>query len=301
MKLPKVLIAAPTSSRHSHLMDEWLSHLDKLTYPNFEVCLVDTTPDKGEYLKFLKKKKLSKPIKFLRHPWNYKKEHILQLLADAREIIRKYFLKGDFDTLLFLDDDIFIPKNSLQKLLSRNKDCVGFYVHIYDKLHRKPCVLKSGEIFLTSKGSSNLFTFAEINAYKRFVKKFKEKTLSKEEKYLVDYIIKDKIKPELVKVYAIGIGCLMIQRKVLEKVPFRTHPTFILGEDIWFFAECNDKGFEFWLDSTVRAKHKNTNWNLITQKRSASLPRMYLAIGPANARKVAFINQNGKNNNRNPN
>jgi len=287
--MPKVLIAAPTSCRHAHLLDEWLAHLERLTYPNFDLLLVDTTPETDEYFELLKKKKIHKKhFKVLRREWNYKKDHVLQLLAYAREDIRRYFLKNDYDFLFFCDDDIFVPKNAIQKLLSRNKDLVGFYVHIYDKKNRKPCVLKSGELIVSGKGE-NLFTFSEIDEYKKFVKKFKENKLSTEEKHLIDFLIKDKWKPDLVPVYAVGIGCLMIKKNVLEKVPFRTHPTFILGEDIWFFAECNEKGFTFWLDSSVRCKHKNTNWNMISQKGKVSLPKIYIAMGPSDAKKAVMV------------
>ena len=65
---------------------------------------------------------------------------------------------------------------------------------------------------------------------------------------------------KLVKVYATGLGCLLSKRRVFEAVPFRTHPTFIYGEDLWYYAECNDRGFEFWVDSGVRARHENVSW-----------------------------------------
>lgn len=287
--MPKVLVSAPTSSRHSHLLDEWLGHLDKLTYPEFDVLLVDTTPDTEDYFNLLKTKKVhNKNIIVLRRPWNYKKDHVLQLLAYAREDIRQYFLKNEYDYLFFLDTDIFIPENSIQKLLSRNKELVGFYTHIFDKEHKMPCVLKSGEIIMTGDGV-NFYTFDEIDAYKDYVKRFQENKLTDKEKLLVDFIIKDKFKPELVPVYALGTGCLMISKNVLEQVPFRTHPTFILGEDIWFFNECNDKKFQFFCDTSVRAEHKNVNWNMINIKGKVGLPRVYIAMGPSNAKKAEFI------------
>ena len=86
-----------------------------------------------------------------------------------------------------------------------------------------------------------------------------------------------------------GTGCLMIKKKVLEEVPFRTHDTFILGEDIWFFQECNDKKFEYWLDTTVRAKHKNTNWNIINQKGQRGMPKVFIAMGKPDATEAVII------------
>jgi len=285
--IPKVLIAAPTSKRHSHLLDDWIKQLDSFTYKNFDVLLVDTTKE-TDYFKILKDKKVhKKPIKVLRMPWD-PKDHILRHLARVRDKIRQEFLKGNYDNLFFLDTDIFIPQNSIQRLLSYFKDNVGFCVPIYNKINQKPCVLKSGEI--TFAKGLDIFSFEEINEYKKFVKKFKENKLTISEKNLVPFIIKDLTKPYLLKCYATGIGCLMIKRKVLEEVPFRTHPTFLMGEDYWYFNECNDKKFEFWCATEIIAIHKNLNWRMITEKNPEEI-KFFLAQGPADATKAEFIEE----------
>jgi len=262
---PKILICAPTSARHKHLIDKWLKHLDKLDYPYFDVCLVDTTPDKTDYFNFIKNKKVKdKKIISWRYNWDYKKEYSLQMLANVREEIRKYFVDHkEYDFLFWLDDDIFIPKWGLQRLLSYNKDLVGFYVHVYYKPSRRPCVFKSGEI-VVGKGLE-YYTFKEILKYKEFARKYEKGNLSKEEKLLIPYLIKDRWHPYIFPTYAVGLGCCMCSRKVSEAVPFRTHPTFLMGEDLWWFAECNDKNFQFWCDSKTRCKHENTSWSPVNK------------------------------------
>ena len=290
--IPRVLIGAPVSDRHAHLLDEWINHLNSLTYNFFDVCLIDTTLDKKDYYERIKKLKVKgKKIKAMRHTWDPDKWHPIQMLAHAREKIREHFLKGNYDFLFWLDDDIFIPKNGIQRLLSYDKDCAGFYVHVFQKPIRKPCVLKSGEIVL-GKGLE-YFTFAEIAAYKEFARKYKEGTLTKQEKLLVPYIIKDKWKPHLFKTYGVGLGCLMIKKKVMEAVPFRTHPTFIYGEDLWFFAEANDKNFECWCDSTVRAIHKNTEWESVVSKSKKQMG-FYIAQGPSDAKEAVIVDRKKK-------
>ena len=283
--LPKVIIGCPTSERHAHLLDRWIKHLDSLTYP-VEVILVDTSIG-NEYFKRLNKLKVQgKKINVVRFKWNPEKRHILQHLADAREVIRKYALDNNFDFLFSLDDDIFVPKNAVQKLISRNKQLVGFYVHIYNPSARVPCVLKEGG-FEMNKGCS-WFNFSEINEYKKFVYKYTKNKLTLSEKHLVPFLIKDKFRPDIVPVWAVGIGCLMIRRDVLEAIPFRTHDTFIWGEDNWFFQACEDKKFQFWLDTSCRPKHLNTNWNMIIEKCKQGT-RMTLAIGPTNAKEVVKV------------
>jgi len=184
--IPKVLVCAPTSQRHGHLLKEWMKHLNSLSYPNFDVCLIDTTLNSNKYYKRLLKKRLhnvilqlgdnkkvrkvfERKVIVLQHKWNPKEQHPIQMLADAREKIRQYFLESDYDYLFWLDDDIFIPVNGIQRLLKYRKDYVGFYVHVFPKGMHRPCVLKSGEI-VAGQGIQ-YFSFAEINEFKEFVKK----------------------------------------------------------------------------------------------------------------------------------
>ena len=287
---PKVLVATPVSIRHKHLLDEWIKSLDNLTYPYFDVLVVDTTPDSDRYYKLLKTKKVKgNKIKVLRTKWNYKKDHVVQMLAKAREKIRLFAIKNNYDYLFSLDDDIFIPENSIERLLSYNKDCVGFYVHIYQGKLKRPCILKNGEVVMGE--GIQLLTFEELNAYKNFVKKFRENKLSPEESKLAPFLIKDPLKPHLLNPYAVNLGCLMIKREVFKEVPFRTHPTFIFGEDLWWFNEARDKRFDFWCDTDVRAVHKNTSWKEVIEKGPKKNMDFYIALGPEKADKLVFINR----------
>jgi hypothetical protein len=291
--VPKVLIVAPVSQRHEHVLDEWIEHLNSLTYPNFDVCLCDTTPDTDRYYKKLKKIKVKgKHIKVLRHKWDYKKWQAVQWLAFSREKIRQYFLKNNYDYAMNLDDDIFLPKNGIQRLLSYHKDNVGFYVHVYSNPNHKPCVLKNGEMFI-HKGL-DYFTFAEITAYNKFSKKYRKKELTKEEKLMVPFIIEDPKHPNLFKTYGVGLGCLLSSRKVVENVPFRTHHQFVQGEDLWFFSEANDKKFELWCDSDTRCVHKNTGWSGVIKKGPKSNGNLFIAFGPNESDKVTIVDRSKK-------
>ena len=254
--------------------------------------MIDTTLDNGLYFERLKKQKVHKKEIFVqKHEWDIKKTHPLQMLANIREDIRLFFIENNYDYLFFLDDDIFIPKNGIQRLLSYNKDHVGFYVHVFYKPHRVPCILKSGDLIM-GKGLE-YYSFKEIEAYRSFIKKFKANKLTNEEKSFIPFLIKDKQFPHLFKSYAVNLGCLMIKRNVLEKCQFRTHPTFIWGEDLWYYAEANDKKFEFWCDSDIRAEHRNTEWNSIISK-SPKQMGFWIVKGPADATGAEIVVRNKK-------
>ena len=303
MLLPKVLVVCPTSSRHGHLLDKWVKHLDLLSYPNFDVMLIDNTIDSDKYFKRLQTKKLKniilqvgedeknrtvfeRKIIVQKHEWDQKKQHPIQMLADCREKIRQYFVEQkEYSYLFHLDDDIFIPTNGIQRLLAYKKDCVGYYVHVFPKGMHKPCVFKSSGIFI-GKGL-DYYSFAEINSYKAFVRKFKASRLTNQEKHLIPFLIKDLKFPQLIKVYAVGLGCLLTSRKVMEAIQFRSHPSFVYGEDLWFFKEATEKGFEFYCDTDIRPRHENTDWSIV--RRSPKEMGFALAIGPENPKGIDII------------
>ena len=290
--IPKVLLACPHSDRHKEVIQDWFKHLDKLNYPEFDVCIVDNSKDEGEYYNSIKDTQVQgKKIISWHSPWNPEKEHYLQMLARVREEIRTYFLEHtEYDYLFFLDDDIFIPLNGVERLLSYNKDHAGFYVHVFPEDKQMPCILKSGEI-VVGKGLQ-FFSFPEIDAYKEYVDKFRKGLLTEAESNLIPFIIKDTYRPQLLQAYGVNIGCLMIKRSSLEKVPFRTHPTFILGEDIWYFSEANEKKLEFWCDTDFRCEHRNTTWNEV-DKSNIKKFKMYVAQGDSNATGAEII-EHGK-------
>ena len=287
--LPRVLLATPVSSRHAHLLDEWLESLNNLTYPIFDVLLVDTTPDTDEYYKLLLTKQVKgKNINVIRHEWDYKKYHSVQWMAFAREKIREFFLKDNYEFLMSLDDDIFLPEWGIQRLLSYDKDQVGFYVHVYFEPDTKPCILKNGEIVMGQ--GLQYFNWTEIDAYKDFIERMKLNTLTENEINLVPFIVKDPYFPQLFNPYATNLGCLMIKRKVLESIEFKTHETFVMGEDLWYFIEADEKRFESWCDSSFRCIHKNTEWGSVVQKGPKGVnPGFWIAMGPSDAKKAEFI------------
>ena len=138
-------------------------------------------------------------------------------------------------------------------------------------------------------------SFNELDEYKKFADRFIAKKLTKKETNLIPFIIKDTWHPYLIKPYAVNIGCLLIKRKVLESVPFRYREDFAFGEDLWFFAEANDKKFEFWCDVSVRPIHKNTEWDSVVKKGPKSGGQFYIAMGPAESDKIVFMEHENEN------
>lgn len=267
----KVLIAAPTSKRHDYVIDQWIKQIKKQTFVNYDVLVVDTTPVDVNNKRMVKRLERA-GIRVLHMPHDGTKRHIIQHLADARELIRQEFLKGSYTHLFFVDSDILLNPRALERLISHDKDQVGFPVHIgnYPGI-LNPAVFKSG--FISMENGLDIYSWTEIL----------------------------KMYPNLVKVYANAMGCLLIKRKVLESVQFRTHPTLMLGEDLWFFAEADEKGFEAWCDTSYRPEHRNVNPDKIIfswsepeiQSKVFTNQRVFLGIGPEDAKEAVMCG--GKN------
>jgi len=238
--------------------------VDRIDYDanRYTVLLVDTSEKKGKYGQMLRKW----GAKVLDLDWSQKTEHPIQMLARARELYRVEAWKHKFDYILHLDTDVLMPRDGLKRLLSHNKDQVGFVVHAfftrkgfdrvygrfkkkhnlkYKDFESKPAVFKSGQIWLQGSGKEGMdyFSWKELKA----------------------------AKGKTVKVYASSIACLLVKKKVYSTIPFRTHPTFVNGEDLWYYAEADEKGFEAWCDTSVRAVHLNASWELVAARTGRKL------------------------------
>lgn len=266
---PRVLCGAPTSIRHAYCVDEWLEGIRGLDYPKdkIEVVVVDNTPFDAdaneEFYAHLK----NLGLRVVRYPWN-RKGAVTQMLATCREVYRQIAYFEHFDYIFHLDTDTIVGKDSLKTLLSRDKDQIGVPVHVFPKKvgkkfnYQPPCVFKQ-----LGFGKKGLFYYSWHE-----LKKIKER-LRKGHKRLI------------YKVAGAPLGCLLVKRKVFERVPFSSAADLLLGEDVWYHNNASEKGFEFWIDFSVKVKHKNTNWQSVKSKDSRN-QRLWVGFGREDAKNI---------------
>ena len=223
MKFPKVLITSVTSDRHDYVQQLCFGTIKMFDYPNFDFKIIEISKNKKNF-DFLK----SKDYSVIRGEW---KPEGMERLVGARNIQRKLTLEGDYDYMLNVDADTILPKWALNKLVSHNKDCVGFVVPVGWQRISIPCVFKSGKIIYDScRIALDFYDWPEIF----------------------------RLQPALIKVHGSAYG--LIHRRVLEQVPFRFTRDFPVGEDVLFYNEIGDKGFEFWCDTSIIASHYRSSW-----------------------------------------
>jgi len=144
-----------------------------------------------------------------------------------RNVISKQFLQGGYKFLLMIDDDNPPLKNPLD-MIEKNKDVVVF-----------PTLMYKGD---AGKIAFNVFRKTPIG-WETMVNNGKSK---------------------MVKVDRAGAGCILIKRRVLEKIkcPFKTivnpEGIRILGEDMDFSDKVWSNGFEIWANWDYCCSHYKT-------------------------------------------
>lgn len=189
-----------------------------------------------------------------------------QRIDKARNAIAIEALKNNFDYLFFVDDDNPIPPETLELFLEDDKDIV-----IAPILGRNP----------NKDGKHDLCAF-----YKKEIKADGKKL------NLYENVEEFEDKGPLHKIDAAGTGCMLIKRKVLEKmfkkygdrmfefgeikfgkpvvVDGKEYERRTMSEDCEFSERVVKEGFKLWLDDRVKPLHMTT-FKLIQYKGNGEL------------------------------
>lgn len=142
----------------------------------------------------------------------------------GRNIIAKYAQENGFDYIMWVDSDMILPKNTLVRLLSHNKDIVAG-VYSYKVLGNKEVVAK----------------------------RFQDETREEYDNLTIKEI---KESSGLIEVDGFGFGCVLTKVSVFNKIPY---PWFIftqeMGEDIFFCRKAQNEEYKLWLDTDVICGH----------------------------------------------
>jgi len=251
--LKRVLIVSPTSERHSYIIEKFLETIKKIDYPCFDLYLTDTTPNKKWLKRIMQRFEMHKGhvknVYYDYHKWDDSKQHVLRMLSDVREKQRLFAKKKGYDYMLITATDFLMKPNIIKKLMKRDKDVVVQLCHMYPKEKARPSVLPTGFITI-GKGLDGL-TWEQIEEIKKQGK-------------------------DLIQVWGAG-GPTLMKRKVIEEAEWKTHQSYLWGEDCWWFSEVENRGFELWVDLTERTVHENTYWEGLEDKVRG--PKTWVAFG----------------------
>lgn len=231
MRYPKVLVCTPTSEKKNYCEAEFLKQLKSISYPNFDVLIVDNSPTQHHSLKLCRNHRLN-----VLHV-SPKNKPSMQFIAESYEAMRRYAIEKNYDALLTLESDVFFKTpDIIQELMKHNKLVISA---IYPIRHG------AASFFLLQQRFENYLPVTEPDI------------LNLEEGsdlIFIDGTVKE--------VTASGLGCCLIRKEVFTKIPFR----FIAGEnyhnDTFFYIDLFAMRIKNFVDTALICEHKNQPWNI---------------------------------------
>ena len=227
----KILIGTPTCWLYEYCLKEFAEAVASLTYPNYDILLIDNSPD-DKYLEKIKKSGL----KAIKSPYH---EGARDRIVASRNMLREYAIKNNYDYLLSLEQDVIPPKDVIEKLIAiKQKIASALYFNLNNKYEFPNLVEGTIELPLAYK----LFSKDEQS------KPFKEQLLRKLTKE--DVSIKKKL---LVRMT--GLGCMLIHKDVLNKIPFDYYREYLSSDDRHFCDKATEYNIPIIVDTSIICRH----------------------------------------------
>lgn len=146
--------------------------------------------------------------------------------VNNRNDLVKSCLRGDYTHLFFMDSDMSFPESTLSRLLYHDKDIIGGFYTTKVEPYNSTCFVDS---------PNDGYNYRTYNPQDG---------------------------EHLKEVAAIGTGCMLIKRQVLEAMkwpwfyykPNEVKQTFAT-EDVAFCEDARGKGFKVWCDFNIKCGH----------------------------------------------
>ncbi|MBU0761046.1 MAG: glycosyltransferase [Nanoarchaeota archaeon] len=250
----KVLVASPLFDGMKYCIKEFLNSMRALSYDNYSILLVDNSRQE-DFFNELKKETGVKVIKDDTNETVSKRR-----LISSRNKILQYAINENFDYVLMMDTDVIPPKNIISELLNCKKDIVtGLYFNNFQS---------SGKIKLLPVA----WAFITPREFEEITRDLNFGPLVKSNLDLRRHLTsKEAESGELFKVKYGSAGCMLLSKKVFEKVRYGLlDVTVSTSDDIYFFEKAREAGFEIYCYTKIKCEHliegkykKDSDGNLI--------------------------------------
>ena len=217
----KILVGIPTYAGGEYCRQLLIEYLSKIT-TDVDVLFVTNSGERDKSALEDATKKL-RTCRVIVNDETFSEPY--DQVVSNRNVIRKEFLAGDYEYLVFFDHDVIGPLNAIDLLLSHKKKAVsGWY--IMGSQH-------PGE----DKPKPRPMVYVFTDESQEFVRQLE---------------LEHVLKPQFMKVASTGLGCVLLHRSLLENITFsRLNGT----EDAPFYKEVREQGEDLWLDTRVACWH----------------------------------------------
>lgn len=243
---PRVLIASPIRQEHKILI-EFLGSLMNLNYLNVneEYAFIDDNLDEAcskELELFIPEKtkviKVNSNDHYIKdentHYWN---SNLMDKVAKFKNILIDYAIDNEFDYIFFVDSDLVLHGETLNKLLSNNVDIISnvFWTKWTLDGRLEPQVwLEDNYSFIKSNTTNDVIEIALLET--EFINKIKRKGVH--------------------EVGGLGACTLISKNALLKGVNFNKIDNISLcGEDRYFCVRAKALGLNLYVDTTYPALH----------------------------------------------
>lgn len=114
--LPKILVACPTHMVKEYSMQRWIDNVKNLTYPNFDILVVDNSPN-GEMIN-----KYGNQIPMLKLPTEGIEDLMVTRINRSMELIREKFLEGNYTHWMNIEIDVIPQRDVIEIMLNLKVD-----------------------------------------------------------------------------------------------------------------------------------------------------------------------------------
>jgi hypothetical protein len=232
-KKPKVFIATPHADRKNYCLEQYAEVIKSLTYPNKVVMMADNSDT-------TKNSKLLTKMGFKNVHIRPKRKSSQQYICESHNALRSAFLRSDAHIFFHLESDIIPPPDIIERLLATRKRVVGAPYFIGEGEDSHLIVQDMEEFFLDM----------------RLTKRMDDGT---------DFMFMD---GKLKKVHTVGLGCIMIDRPTMEKIPFRWEKGIDAHPDSFFAHDCHTLDIPIWCDTSILCEHNNSGWSKYSEAAS---------------------------------
>lgn len=234
MSSAKILVGAPTSRLKDYAFKEYSKQLRSFEYMNYDTFMVDNSPDP----------------KYVETIWEAGIDAIhiepggspIEYVTLSQNMIRNRAINGGYDWLLMLESDVFVPPNLLSYLMMHSNE-----VHTFPYF-----ILNGSQTTLCLQGITSRVE------YQRALKLEPEVSMDMftgEVKPISEYKIGCDI-----ELFATGIGCTFIHRKVFEQFEFRIDKKSPhIFSDSYFYRDLRAGKQTVILDTTFLPVHKRSD------------------------------------------
>lgn len=222
--IPNVLVCSPTAESKRYCEDDWLDSVHTLSYPKYDIMLVDNSPNKANAKRL---NGLGVHTKYI----SPKNKDITQTLAVCHNVCRDYAKQKGYDYILHLETDVFPPKDVIEELMLYNKPVIGGW---YD-------------VFYGTKRKSVIQITEDKNAIMDIAP------------YLEDYDTTF-CDGEVKRCYHTGLGCSLIHKNIFSQIPFRMIKGEFTFPDSVFAYDLFVKGIPMYVHTGVVCEHRNHDW-----------------------------------------